>query len=183
MERKKFLQALAAAPLLSTPFRLFGFGSVNATPCKTQRDVEGPFYKPNAPTRSVIETRGIPLHIEGKVFLDDCSTPATNATLDVWHCDNEGNYDMHGFQGRGQLKTDADGSYRFTTIFPPPYGTRPRHIHIKVRAPGRRELITQLYFEGDPNLKNDFARNAEKDRVIALQSDGNVRKGNFNIYL
>ena len=183
MERKKFLQALAAFPLAGIPSRLFGIAPADSDVCKTQRDAEGPFYKADAPIRSIIETGGLPLRIEGKVFAADCKTPVADAVLDIWHCDNNGNYDMRGFKGRGQVRSDADGRYSFTTIFPPPYGNRPRHIHIKVRAAGEKELTTQLYFKGDPNIKNDFARNAEPDRVVALQSENNLKRGVFNIYL
>lgn len=182
MERKRFLELLAALPLIGAPLRVIGIAPEPAT-CKTQSDVEGPFYRSGAPIRPVIETSGSPLRIEGTIFSRDCKTPVADATLDIWHCDNEGNYDMRGFKGRGQVRTDANGHYVFTTIFPPPYGTRPRHIHIKVRAAGREELTTQLYFKGDPNLKNDFARNAEPDRVIALQSQSNLKVGTFDIFL
>ena len=181
MDRKKFLKTMAGIPLLQIPFRVIG-GNLNED-CKTQKDAEGPFYKADAPLRSVIETKGEPLRIEGHVFSGDCKTPVADAILDIWHCDNEGNYDLKGFKGRGLVKTDSNGRYSFTTIFPPPYGNRPRHIHIKVRAKGKTELTTQLYFRGDPNIKNDFARNAEQDRVISLKTENNQKTGMFDIYV
>jgi catechol 1,2-dioxygenase len=184
MDRKRFIQSLAAIPLVSIPFKGISKADIEDNTCKTQQDAEGPFYKTDAPVRSVIETEGQPLRIEGKVFREsDCRTPVSNAILDIWHCDNDGEYDMRGYKGRGQVKTDKEGNYSFTTIFPPPYGNRPRHIHFKIRAQGQRELTTQLYFQGDPNLQNDFARNAEKSRVISLKSENNVKTGVFNIYL
>ena len=184
MERKKFLRAVAALlPLVSVPLKLFGIALPDENKCKTQPDVEGPFYKSGAPVRTVISTGGVPLRIEGRVLMRDCTTPVAEAILDVWHCDDDGNYDMRGFKARGQVRSDTDGYYNFTTILPAHYGNRPRHIHIKVRAPGHEELTTQLYFKGDPKIQNDFARNAENDRVIALESDNNVKKGVFNIYL
>lgn len=183
MDRKKFLQALAGIPLLNIPFRAMSTSRFDYPACKTQRDAEGPFYKANAPIRSVIDTKGQPLKIEGHVFAGDCNTPVTDAVLDIWHCDNEGNYDLDGYNGRGQTKTDSKGKYSFITIFPPPYGNRPRHIHVKVRASGKSELTTQIYFRGDPNIKNDFARNAEQDRVISLQNVNDQRTGVFDIYL
>ena len=122
MERKRFLELLAALPLIGAPLRVIGIAPEPAT-CKTQSDVEGPFYRSGAPIRPVIETSGSPLRIEGTIFSRDCKTPVADATLDIWHCDNEGNYDMRGFKGRGQVRTDANGHYVFTTIFPPPYGT------------------------------------------------------------
>lgn len=182
MNRKSFIQALAAIPLLGMPLK--GVAEGYKENCKTQKDAEGPFYKSSAPPRAVIENEGEPLLIEGKIFsADDCLTPVPNAVLDVWHCDRAGAYDMQGYKCRGVVKADREGHYSFTTIFPPPYGNRPRHIHFKIRAQGFRELTTQLYFQGDPNIQNDFARNAEGDRVIALQSLQDIKKGTFNIYL
>ena len=185
MNRKTFIQALAAIPLIGIPLKGISKVRGDVDPCKTQKDAEGPFYKADAPVRSVIETEGQPLRIEGKVFKGggDCLSPVSNAILDVWHCDSHGDYDMQGYKGRGQVKTKTDGSYNFTTILPPAYGSRPRHIHFKVRAEGQRELTTQLYFQGDPNIQNDFARNAEKDRIITLQSEKELKKGVFNIYM
>jgi catechol 1,2-dioxygenase len=186
MKRKSFLRALTILPLANIAIR--SFGKVNipfiTEQCKTQRDVEGPYYKLNAPVRTVIETTGSPLQITGKVLdSKDCQTPIAQATVDVWHCDDHGDYDMSGFKCRAQVKTDAKGRYSFTTIFPPAYGGRPRHIHFKIRATGFAELTTQLYFQGDPAIKNDFARNARNERIISLTTDKELRKGLFDIYL
>lgn len=181
MRRKTFIRVLATIPLINVPFK--GNASLGSA-CKTQKDAEGPFYKNNAPLRSVIETNGEPLRIEGRVFKSaDCQSPVADATLDIWHCDVHGEYDLAGFRGRGIVTTDKEGKYSFTTIYPPPYGNRPRHIHIKIRAKGRPELTTQLYFHGDPNIENDFAKNAETNRVITLQSENKLKKGVFDIYL
>ncbi|MBA3821658.1 MAG: dioxygenase, partial [Deltaproteobacteria bacterium] len=62
---------------------------------------------------------------------------------------------------RGTLVTDARGTWRVRTITPGRYLNgrryRPAHVHVKLRAPGYRELTTQLYFEGDPyNAGDDF---------------------------
>lgn len=180
MERKKFLQALATLPLIGAYWEK---AVAKTPPCKTQQDAEGPFYKAHAPERKLIESDGVPLRIEGRVLGTDCRSPLAGATLDIWHCNQHGEYDMKGFRGRGQVKTDADGKYQFITIFPPPYMNRPRHIHLKVRAQGKKELTTQLYFKGDPQIKNDFARNAREDRVITLKDDGDFKTGVFNIWI
>lgn len=182
MDRKYFIRLLASVPLLNIPLK--GVAHPLRDECKTQKDVEGPFYKPNAPIRAVIETDGEALTINGRILKShDCSSPVPGATLDIWHCDHEGHYDMKGFKGRGVVQADDAGRYSFTTIFPPPYGSRPRHIHLKIRAKGFRELTTQLYFEGDANIRNDFARHAEASRVIALQGSGQMKRGVFDIYL
>ena len=186
MKRKNFIKALATIPLANIGVKAFGKVNIPfiTEQCKTQNDQEGPFYKSHAPARDVIETEGTPLVIEGRVLKsDDCQTGIANATVDIWHCDDHGKYDMEGFKCRGHVKTDAQGKYSFATIFPPAYGGRPRHIHFKIRAKGYSELTTQLYFEGDPKIKNDFARNANKDRVISLNTENDHKKGKFDIYL
>jgi len=182
MKRKSFLAALTFLPAIK------GIGHIN-TPlisesCKTQRDAEGPYYKKGAPARSVIEVQGTSLTIKGKILkASDCTTPVPNATIDVWHCDSNGVYDNDGFKCRGLVNADENGNYSFTTISPPPYGSRPRHIHIKVRAKGYAELTSQIYFKGDKNLQNDFARNAEASRVIEVVTKGDKQSGQFDIYL
>jgi catechol 1,2-dioxygenase len=183
MNRKRFIRIIASVPLLNVPLKSTAWLKVPDA-CKTQKDVEGPFYKADAPLRSVLDTDGEPLTITGSVFrADDCTSPLAQALLDIWHCDHEGHYDMKGYCGRGCVVTDKNGHYSFTTIFPPPYGSRPRHIHVKVRAEGYPELTTQIYFKGDPNIHNDFARNAEQSRVIELEASKEMKTGVFDIYL
>lgn len=182
MKRKAFLAAIGLAPLI----RVLGKSRIPfiSAACRTQADREGPFYKSNAPERNVIEKEGEVLIIEGIVLKsEDCKTPVAGAVIDIWHCDNHGEYDNSGFKCRGIVKTDASGKYSFTSIYPPPYGNRPRHVHVKVRAKGFRELTTQIYFKGDPNLRNDFARNAETARVIELSMTNEMKKGRFDIYV
>ena len=182
MKRKAFLTSLSLFPLVKT-FAKSDRSFFNA-PCKTQADQEGPFYKKGAPARTVIEKNGIPLTITGTVLkASDCVTPVTNAIIDIWHCDSQGEYDNDGYKCRGVTQTDQAGKYSFTTIMPPPYGSRPGHIHIKVRAKGYEELTSQIYFKGDPKIKNDFARNAESGRVIEIKNNKENREGKFDIYI
>ncbi len=186
MHRKRFLKAMMLVPFLNVVAKS-DLEEVTNSPidsCKTGRDAEGPFYKADAPIRNIIETEGDPLYIKGKVLKgDDCKTPIAKAIIDVWYCNKHGEYDMKGFNSRGQVTTDARGNYNFATILPPPYGSRPRHIHFKIRAEGFKELTTQLYFKGDLNINNDFARNAEVNRVISINKKNEVNNGTFNIYL
>ena len=184
MDRKYFLRSLVPFVYVAVNPAHLDVKNSRLEKCKTGRDAEGPFYKQGAPVRSVIETDGDPITIEGMILTgDDCTKPVPGAVIDVWHCNNQGEYDMQGFIGRGQVLSDKNGKYTFSTILPPPYGSRPRHIHFKVRADGFPELTTQLYFEGDPNIRNDFARNAEKARVTKVLVQNNRKKGQFNIYI
>ncbi len=47
------------------------------------------------------------------------------------------------------------GRFRLETIVPAEYPGRARHIHVKVQAPGKRLLTTQLYFPNDPGNARD----------------------------
>jgi protocatechuate 3,4-dioxygenase beta subunit len=114
----------------------------------TPRDSEGPFYKANPPLRaSLLEpgSKGEKLILSGVVYSTQCK-PVPNALLDFWHADEQGEYDNAGYRYRGQMRADAEGRYRLETILPAIYPGRPRHIHVKVQAPGGRVLTTQIYF-------------------------------------
>ena len=182
MKRKTFLTAVSLLPV----FKAFSKkpSTILDKVCKTQRDQEGPFYKKGSPMRNVIEKNGTPLTIQGRILkAEDCTTPIVNATVDIWHCDSQGEYDNDGYKCRGTVQSDSHGNYSFTTIYPPPYGSRPRHIHFKTRAEGYPELTSQIYFKGDPNLGNDFSRNAESSRVIEVARKNDALTGVFNIYI
>jgi len=152
MTRRKLLAATAALPLGSAFAQ-----ELPLTPAcgpqapLTPRQTEGPYYTPNTPQRSsFVEpgAKGERLLLAGRVVSPQCR-PVAKALLDFWHCDEEGDYDNAGFRYRGHLFTDAEGRFRLETIFPALYPGRARHIHVKVQAPGRRLLTTQLYFPGD----------------------------------
>ncbi len=143
--------AIGAAALLS--------GEVlRATPDvpETEDNIEGPFYKPGAPERSVLvepEMKGARLSVSGRV-LSTKGALLAGALLDVWQADSQGRYDNQGFRLRGKLHADGSGNYRLETILPRYYKAgktiRPSHIHVKISAPGFPLLTTQLYFQGDP---------------------------------
>jgi protocatechuate 3,4-dioxygenase beta subunit len=121
-------------------------------PCgaPTPRDAEGPFYKAGAPTRtSLVEpgARGERLVLSGTVYTRDCK-PVADASLDFWQTDEKGDYDNAGFRFRGRMTADAGGRYRLETVLPGEYPGRPRHVHVKVQAPGGPVLTTQIYFPG-----------------------------------
>lgn len=127
----------------------------------TTDNIEGPFWKRGAPFRAQLSdasTRGIAMAIGGQVFGGDCR-PLAGATLDVWHADAAGDYDNTGWKLRGRLTSGADGRWHVDSIVPGRYlnGSRyrPRHVHVKLAAPGHRALTTQLYFPGDPYNDGD----------------------------
>ena len=89
----------------------------------------------------------------------DCP-PVEGAHVDVWHCNAHGVYSDEPAEktaGRTFLRgcqiTGADGSVRFTTIFPGWYAGRAVHVHLKVRLLQddrvTYDFTTQLFFEED----------------------------------
>jgi protocatechuate 3,4-dioxygenase beta subunit len=123
----------------------------------TPRQTEGPFFTPNSPQRiSFMErsSNAARFLVTGTVLSSRCE-PVPNALLDFWHSDEQGAYDNRGFRYRGHQHADAQGRFRLETIVPAEYPGRTRHIHVKVQAPGKRILTTQLYFPGDPGNKRD----------------------------
>jgi len=108
----------------------------------TKSDSLGPYYKPNAPVRSVLGTGYI---LQGAVRSSvDCDI-IPKARIEVWHAGPDGEYaDAY----RATLIAGADGKYRLQSERPPSYSFwRPPHFHIRVEAPGYEILITQHYPE------------------------------------
>ena len=123
----------------------------------TKPDIEGPYFKPRSPLRAQLtepNTRGQLYRLEGFVLTRTCA-PVPAAILDLWHANENGDYDETGFRYRGHLFTDKTGRYRFDTIMPGLYPGRTRHYHFKVAAPFGEVLTTQLYFPNEPRNKMD----------------------------
>jgi protocatechuate 3,4-dioxygenase beta subunit len=123
----------------------------------TLPSVTGPYFKPNSPERGDFidsKTDGHLVTLEGRVLSRSCQ-PVTHVLLDLWHADQDGRYDEDGFRYRGHVYSDAQGRYRFHTIEPAVYPGRTRHFHLKVQAPGRAVLTTQLFFPGEPRNQVD----------------------------
>ena len=127
--------------------------------CPTQltpAQTEGPYFNPGSPARtSLIESgmAGTRLVLSGRVLTPACA-PVAGATLDFWQADAAGSYDNSGYRLRGHQLTDAVGRYSLETILPGEYPGRTEHIHVKLGAPGKAVLTTQLYFP-------DVARNQQ----------------------
>jgi len=123
----------------------------------TPPQTEGPYFKPNSPARASLIEPGMPgtrLVVEGSVLTADCK-PVPRALLDFWQADAGGRYDNDGQRLRGHQLADEAGRYRLETVVPAQYPGRTRHIHVKVQAPGRPALTTQLYFPGESANQRD----------------------------
>jgi len=160
---------------------------------RTQDQILGPFYPVMAvPNQSgdltrvgdgVGRAKGQVLNVMGRV-LNRAGEPVRGAKVEIWQANAAGRY-AHpddpnpapldpNFEGFGVVTTDAEGHYRFKTIKPAAYPTgptsmRPAHIHFEVVA-RHDELVTQMYFEGDPyNDKDRFLQSASRPEALIVR--------------
>lgn len=154
-------------PLLKS-FSQSGEGNSEQSYVPTPSNSLGPFYKKGAPRREKLtgaSDEGVPLIVAGQV-INTQGKPVPDATIEVFHADHHGNYDMEGFRHRGEIPLGATGEYRFETIIPGQYGGRAQHIHYMIGAPGHRRLVTQLYFETDPVFGGNPDKTYTRDRLV-----------------
>lgn len=185
----------------------------------TPPQATGPYYptkdRPDEdPDLTHVEGRpgraaGEVVYVRGKV-LDEACKPVAGALVEVWQANSRGRYDHErdagnprpldpNFQSWAEMLTDKDGGFRFKTIKPGAYPAddsgwiRPPHIHFRVSRRGYHELITQMYFAGEPLNQADRIREAldpdDRERVtVALEpagteSEAGARLGLFDITL
>ncbi|MDQ7747270.1 dioxygenase family protein [Hydrogenophaga pseudoflava] len=148
----------------------------------TESTVFGPFHVEGASRIAnggdiANGARGEPCTVFGSVRNSD-GDPVADAEVDVWQSDDDGLYDVQrpglpAAQGRGVLRTDAQGRFWFTSVVPVPYpiptdgpvgrlldasrrsAWRPAHLHVRIVAPGHDTLITHVFRAGDPHLESD----------------------------
>jgi protocatechuate 3,4-dioxygenase beta subunit len=168
------LAGLSVSPALLAQTRPLTCGEL------TPRQTEGPFFRTDTPRRtSLIEkdARTGRLVLTGVVLSAQCR-PVAGALLDFWHADENGEYDNRGYRYRGHQFSDAQGHYRLETILPGEYPGRTPHIHVKVQAPGRRVLTTQLYFPGLASNRRDGLYRLELE--MRIESRGAFAEGRFD---
>jgi protocatechuate 3,4-dioxygenase beta subunit len=131
-----------------------GGGPANCKP--TQPDMLGPFYEPDAPVRTRVGSGYV---LSGAVLAAAECKPILNAHIEFWLANPRGDYDdAH----RATVFAGQRGRYRFQSNVPVSYGGRPPHIHVRVRASGYEELVTQHYPERGQ-------RKANLDLVLVAQ--------------
>ena len=148
----------------------------------TATTVFGPFYVDAPVFENGADIRG---HLDGTPFFisgtvrDDAGRAIAGASVDIWHSDREGFYDLQkldeapGLAGRGRFHTDAGGAFHLWTVRPCAYPIpndgpvgkmleaqgrhpfRPEHVHFMIAAPAHRTLVTHLFAEGDDYLDSD----------------------------
>ncbi|SEM55920.1 carbohydrate-binding protein [Nonomuraea pusilla] len=146
----------------------------------TPPQIEGPYFKPNSPQRSVLPGAGTTLTLSGYVFGLSCQ-PLANVLLDFWQADSNGAYDNVTYNFRGHQYTNAQGAYKLTTIVPGLYPGRTRHIHVKVQAPNQPILTTQLYFPGEPRNSTDTI--FDPALLMTVRTVGTGREATFDFVL
>lgn len=154
-------------------------------PTATAQDVQGPFFKTNAPFRHVLAPAngGSRVKISG-VVTDRLCRHIPCALIEVWSADLQGEYeDDNELWGRGRMRSEAGGEYSFETFIPGRYtlgeSFRPAHIHIKVSVPGfpAASWTSQIYFAGDPYLGatdpcGAVCNSAAPSLIVPLLMDG-----------
>ncbi|WP_432055360.1 protocatechuate 3,4-dioxygenase subunit beta [Streptomyces sp. bgisy022] len=135
------------------------------------------------------EPVGERITVSGRL-LDRAGRPVAGQLVEIWQANAAGRYahrreqhdaplDPH-FTGVGRTLTDADGTYRFTTVRPGPYpwrnhlnAWRPAHIHFSVFGTAfTQRLVTQMYFPHDPLFPYDpilqsVTDDAARQRLVA----------------
>jgi protocatechuate 3,4-dioxygenase beta subunit len=190
LTRREFLAVSLTAPLILIYGPAFAAtGELQPTPaCSDKDDVTpaqtpGPFFKPRSPERrSLIEPgiQGTKIVLDGRVLSTRCK-PVEKALVDFWQADASGEYDNAGYRLRGHQFTDSAGKYRLETIVPGLYPGRTRHFHVRVQAPNRPVLTTQLYFPGEPENKRDGIFNPKL--VMAVRDSAGAKAGSFDFVL
>ncbi|MDG1332532.1 MAG: hypothetical protein P8P74_09395 [Crocinitomicaceae bacterium] len=163
--------------------------------CATTNDILGPFYRENAPDRSDLTFDGLTgsiVQVKGRVLAEDCISPVKDALIEIWHCDTEGDYDNDTDQylHRGVQTTSKTGEYSFKTILPGKYLNgrlyRPAHIHFRITSPTSKELVSQIYFMGDPHITEDpwasQDKAADRIRPVILEDVKGNLVVNFDVY-
>jgi len=135
---------------------------------------------------------GTPMFVSGTVR-DVDGMPIARASIDVWHSDEDGFYDVQ--QGsilamRGRFETDETGQFWFWTVRPRYYPIpadgpvgemlaaqgrhpfRPEHIHFMISAGGFEILVTHIFAEGDPYLDSDVVFGVKSSLVAPYLEHG-----------
>jgi protocatechuate 3,4-dioxygenase, beta subunit len=158
-------------------------GAWAASLAPTPEQTPGPFYPsvlPEDRDADLVVIKGRDGRAQGTVLLlngrvtDTDGNPVGDALVEIWQADSYGRYlppkdgapgqrDAN-FQGYGQSRTDATGTYRFRTIRPVPYESRPPHVHFQITHPRFRPLVTQMYVVGEPGRENPASFGGRRTR-------------------
>lgn len=161
----------------------------------TPDQVQGPYFLENAPLRKEMFPEGTPgkqIRLSGQV-LNTSGKLIKDAIVDFWVADPDGVYDNQDKDGnpfplptdkhkyRCRVVTDESAEYLVDLLRPGNYpldgkgNMRPAHIHVRIKAPGYKTKVTQLYFIDDPynskDLKDDDPRTGKSRRHLFFQPE------------
>jgi protocatechuate 3,4-dioxygenase beta subunit len=176
-------------------------GSSSNVSCAVRPSLtEGPYFVDEKLNRSDIRSDTISGAVKGGALFalafnvgriqSNACAALQGVQVDVWHCDASGVYSDAtdpGFNTKGQnwlrgyQVTDANGTARFTTIFPGWYAGRATHIHFKIRGTNASgasyDFTSQLFFS------EDFLSAAYAQSPYSSRSDsGRLRNASDGIY-
>ncbi len=186
--RRQFLQQTALASGLSLYAIEKTFGELPPTAPQTK----GPFYPiPDIDKQKYFDadlTRlsqdspvadGEQIVIQG-VVVDTDDKPLDDVIVEVWQACATGRYNHPqdkndrpadpNFQYWAKMLTKNEGAFSFRTIQPGKYPGRTPHIHYRIIAPGRPELVTQMYFDAhtEENRKDGIYMNLKPEQRLAV---------------
>jgi hydroxyquinol 1,2-dioxygenase len=153
--------------------------------------VDGPMEHPHGADISGAISGQLML-VSGSVLGAD-GRPLAGATVDVWHADGDGYYDVQNpsladAAMRARFRTDAAGRFHFWTVRPAAYPIpddgpvgdmlkaqkrhpfRPAHVHFMIAASGHETLVTHVFAAGDAYLDSDVVFGV-KDSLIAAYAE------------
>jgi protocatechuate 3,4-dioxygenase beta subunit len=192
---------LLLAPLLALPVARAATDRI-ATPAQ----MLGPFYplRPDPAAGNDLargergRAQGLPLRIVG-VVRDTGGKPLPGVLVEIWQTNAHGRYHHPhddssqpldpNFRGYGRATTDADGTYRFTTIEPVAYPGRTPHVHFRLSRGGRELLVTQMYLPeaAAANERDGLYRSvgdaAARRRLLGVAEPGASGSLRFDIVL
>lgn len=182
---------------VSTLVEMLNYAATSGT---TDNTVLGPFYVANSPERAFGQTMlvdpddGDRVVIRGRVT-DIDGNPLAGAILDCWQNNTAGFYavqqpDVQTPENlRGIYRTNADGYYEIRTVRPVPYPIpydgpvggllkanarnwmRPGHVHMWLKAPGFKDLITHVFDTASDYLHDDAVFGVRESLVAEFTPD------------
>jgi len=179
----------------------------NASDGATEPTVFGPFYVPGAQVRAIGDSiapessTGEEITMSG-VVRSSTGERLRDAVLEVWQVAPDGLYavqdaSMDPMSYRGTYRTGDDGSYEIRTTTPVDYqiptdgpvgkmlqatgrtSWRPAHIHFMVSHPTHKTVITHVFDNGSPYLRNDAVFGVRDSLVI----DMSLKEASFDFVL
>jgi protocatechuate 3,4-dioxygenase beta subunit len=187
-------RSVLAALLLAPPTMLSMMGSpvaqvlgaalpptpeCDSDPAETLAQTAGPYYRPSAPLRQNLLGDGggrQPITLAGYVVDTRCQ-PIPGAMVEIWHADENGEYDNEGFRLRAHQFADDQGRWGFQTVVTEHYSFRTAHYHFRVHRPSGAVLTTQLYFPDHPLNEGDPL--FDPRLLLDMQQGGTVGRFDF----